>query len=56
VVERDDRHVIRLGYVAGEPSPMRVEHLRLFAQVEDIETTVRTLQAITDRVNSPLTT
>jgi hypothetical protein len=25
-------------------------------KVEDIETTVRTLQAITDRVNSPLTT
>lgn len=25
-------------------------------EVEDIETTVRTLQAITDRVNSPLTT
>ncbi|MFL5926218.1 MAG: glycosyltransferase family 4 protein [Gaiellaceae bacterium] len=32
--------MIRLGWVAGEPSPMRTEHLRLLAQVDDIDTTV----------------
>jgi glycosyltransferase involved in cell wall biosynthesis len=32
--------MIRVGYIAGEPNPSRVPHLRLLAQVEDIDLTV----------------
>src|SRR4051794_5897846 len=39
MVEGADR-VIRLGYVAGEPNPSRVPHLRALAAVDGIDTTV----------------
>jgi glycosyltransferase involved in cell wall biosynthesis len=32
--------VIRVGYIAGEPTPYRVPHLRLLADVDDIDLTV----------------